>query len=246
MWENVIGVVNEQAGSNAGVEALIRAPTHGGGRRAAEERRQAAHDVVLATGGFDTAITNYQSLLTLARSQGAVGGGNERGACKVCGQLGHLTKQCRNHLSKHYKGGPGAAAAGAAAPGLDTLPPPEEPASSMSDLTDSSEDSEDSRRRRRRSSERRDKKSTRDKDKKKRRSKERKERKEKVGGAVVGVVPVRASCVARGDCPCIPSLRRRRAFPYCRRGERSRHRSRNGNARAGHPPPTPTDGSVIV
>lgn len=27
MWENVIGITNEQAGTNTGVEALINAPT---------------------------------------------------------------------------------------------------------------------------------------------------------------------------------------------------------------------------
>lgn len=99
MWENVIGVVSEQTGSNSGVEALIHAPSHGGGRKAAAERRAAAHTAVLATGGFDTAITNYQSLLNLAKSQGAVGGGADRGACRICGHVGHLTKQCRNGLA---------------------------------------------------------------------------------------------------------------------------------------------------
>ena len=51
-----------------------------------------------AAGGFDSAVNNYESLLSLARSQGALGGQN-RGACKRCGQLGHLTKQCRNPLA---------------------------------------------------------------------------------------------------------------------------------------------------
>lgn len=97
MWENVIGMTNEQAGSNAGVEALINAPTIGGGRKATQARRQAAAEAVLATGGFDTSITNYQSLLAIAKQQGAVGTGS-RGACKVCGQTGHLTRQCRNAL----------------------------------------------------------------------------------------------------------------------------------------------------
>ena len=49
-------------------------------------------------GGFDSAVSSYEGLLSLARSQGAVGGQN-RGACKRCGQLGHLTKQCRNFIN---------------------------------------------------------------------------------------------------------------------------------------------------
>ena len=102
MWENVIGLVNEERGANADVEALINAPKRGGGRQAAQARRAAAAEAVLATGAFDTAITNYDELLTLAKSQGAVGGGATRGACKICGQLGHLTKQCRNQFSKFF------------------------------------------------------------------------------------------------------------------------------------------------
>jgi hypothetical protein len=157
MWENVIGITNEQAGTNTGVEALINAPTvsrdacqrsygcmvpaacavlymvaspaptaasqpalpsihpptHlqiGGGRKATQARRQAAAEAVLATGGFDTSITNYQSLLAIAKQQGAVGSGAAtRGACKVCGQMGHLTKQCRNGLAS---GGGGEAVEG--------------------------------------------------------------------------------------------------------------------------------------
>ena len=65
-------------------------------------------------------MDNYQGLIDLARAQGALGGLN-RGACKKCGQLGHLTKQCRNQFSRFFDGGPGgdstaaaAAAAGAA------------------------------------------------------------------------------------------------------------------------------------
>lgn len=53
-------------------------------------------------------MNNYESLLSLARSQGALGGQN-RGACKRCGQLGHLTKQCRNPLAA-ADGADGAAA----------------------------------------------------------------------------------------------------------------------------------------
>lgn len=121
MWENVIGIVNEQAGTNQGVEALINAPTVGGGRKAAAARRAAAQEAVMATGGFDSAITNYHSLLNLAKTQGAVGAGN-RGACKVCGQIGHLTRQCRNQFSKYFDGAEGGEVgpsnAGAPLPGI--------------------------------------------------------------------------------------------------------------------------------
>jgi len=166
MWENVIGVVNEERGANAGVEALINAPQVGQGRKAAIARRAAAAEAVLATGGFDTAVTDYQSLLTLAKSQGAVGGTN-RGACKICGQLGHLTKQCRNQFSKFYQDQAAVAAVAAGAPGegLDsdnsTLNSLERSSIDSSDLSSSS--SEEERRRRKR------------KDKKRR--KERKEKK---------------------------------------------------------------------
>lgn len=60
-------------------------------------------------GGFDSAVNNYESLLSLARSQGALGGQN-RGACKRCGGMGHLTKQCRNTLAEDGVGPAGAAA----------------------------------------------------------------------------------------------------------------------------------------
>lgn len=81
---------------------------------------QAAAQAVQAAGGFDSAgaVDNYQGLLDLARAQGALGGLN-RGACKKCGQLGHLTKQCRNQFSRFFDGGPGGdkTAAAAAAQG---------------------------------------------------------------------------------------------------------------------------------
>jgi len=188
MWENVIGIVNEERGTNAGVEALIHAPQHGGGNHNAkkEARRAAAAEAVLATGGFDTAITSYNELLSLAKSQGAMGEGATRGACKVCGQLGHLTKQCRNQFSKFYQGGDAgpSKASGAAATASAAIPSADgsRPALSgdslgslgrdsdtlSSDSSSSSESvSEEERRRRRR----------RKKDKKRKREREHKEKK---------------------------------------------------------------------
>jgi hypothetical protein len=152
MWENVIGISEAQAGTNEGVEALINAPVHGGGRKAALARRAAAAEAVMATGGFDTAITNYQSLLSLAKTQGAVGGNATRGACRVCGQLGHLSKQCRNQFSKYFDAG----AAGEAGSSADALAAAqaalrieaaEESGLSDSGLSSDSDDSEDERRR---------------------------------------------------------------------------------------------------
>lgn len=102
-------------------------------------------------------MEDYQALLSLARSQGAVGGQN-RGACKICGQLGHLTKQCRNHLSAHFQM-PGATDTSGSAvssrPAMPMLPTvgadAEDLSSDLSDLesssgSDSSSDSEQERR----------------------------------------------------------------------------------------------------
>ena len=185
MWENVIGIVNEERGTNAGVEALINAPQRGGGgggeRKAAKEaRRVAAAEAVLATGGFDnTAITSYNELLSLAKSQGAMGEGATRGACKICGQLGHLTKQCRNQFSKFYKGDAATGAAGAppttlalpADSGNDSLSSGLSQSSDSSGSSDSSDSEEERRRRRRRKhKERKKKRKHGDEKKKKRRS----------------------------------------------------------------------------
>ena len=102
---------------------------------------------VLPPGGFNTDVEDYQTLLSLARSQGAVGGQN-RGACKICGQLGHLTKQCRNHLSAHFQmpgRADGTAAAANGKPLMPTLPTvggeEEDLSSDLSDLDSSSSDS---------------------------------------------------------------------------------------------------------
>lgn len=77
------------------------------------------------------------SLLAIAKQQGAVGTAT-RGACKICGQTGHLTKQCRNALPGGGEGG------GAEAAALLEAPPADDGADSL----DLSSDSSDEERRR--------------------------------------------------------------------------------------------------
>lgn len=103
MWESVIGVKNEERGANAGVEALLNAPRVKQGMAQAKKSRQtAAAEAMKVTGNFNTEVFDYDSLISLAKAQGAVGNNERRGACKVCGQVGHLTKQCRNQFSKFF------------------------------------------------------------------------------------------------------------------------------------------------
>lgn len=64
--------------------------------------------------GFQPSVRDFEGLKALARRSGGEAAVN-RGACKICGGLGHLTKQCRNFLDK----GGAQAAAGAAAGGAD-------------------------------------------------------------------------------------------------------------------------------
>ena len=122
-------------------------------------------------------MSSYEGLLSLARSQGAVGGQN-RGACKRCGQLGHLTKQCRNfiNLAEAEKSGPEGLA--------PVLPPVAEGGNGAEDSSDlslsssdsdsSSSDSEAERRRKEK-----EKKRKRKKEKEKKHRKEKKLKKEK-------------------------------------------------------------------
>lgn len=64
-----------------------------------------------------------------------------RGACKICGQTGHLTKQCRNALP-----GGGGEGGGGAAEAAAMLEAP--PADDGADSLDLSSDSSDEERRR--------------------------------------------------------------------------------------------------
>lgn len=61
--------------------------------------------------GFQPSVRDFDQLKALARRSGGDAAALNRGACKICGGLGHLTKQCRNFLDK----GNGAAAGGEAA-----------------------------------------------------------------------------------------------------------------------------------
>lgn len=118
IWTTAIGVEKFEP-VNSVIEATLNAPgVAGGGRRA---KQQAAAQAVAAAGGAGGQVDDYKGLIDLARAQGALGGLN-RGACKKCGQLGHLTKQCRNQFSRFFDGGPDAAttAAAAAAAGVPT------------------------------------------------------------------------------------------------------------------------------
>jgi len=186
MWTNTIGQTQDpQAGSNSAIEAQIYAPTHGGSKRT--ERREMAQQLIQAA-GYQPSVTDYQGLLTLAKAQGSLGTGT-RGACKLCGGLGHMTKQCTNFLTGHN------AAAGVEAvghpsvgPGMGLLPDPGS-LSDLSDLSDSSDgssssgsgsdssDSEEERRRRRKAKKSKKKsKSKKEKKEKKESSKDKKDR----------------------------------------------------------------------
>lgn len=87
MWENVIGIVNEQAGTNTGVEALINAPTHGGGRKRSAAARAAAAEAVMATGVHTRSSPAQQSQHSwlLFRNVAACGTAKPRG-CLQPGQ----------------------------------------------------------------------------------------------------------------------------------------------------------------
>lgn len=60
--------------------------------------------------GYQPSVRDFEGLKALARRQGGDAASN-RGACKICGGLGHLTKQCRNFLDNKAAEGAAAAAA---------------------------------------------------------------------------------------------------------------------------------------
>jgi hypothetical protein len=48
------------------------------------------------------AVTSYEGLVALARSQGGVSS-EARGSCKLCGGIGHLTKQVRAYAGRRLR-----------------------------------------------------------------------------------------------------------------------------------------------
>jgi hypothetical protein len=79
------------------------------------------HPVCARAGGYEPSVRDFAGLKALARRQGGDAATN-RGACRLCGGLGHLTKQCRNFLDSGTAGaaaGSGAAGAAGAAAGGD-------------------------------------------------------------------------------------------------------------------------------
>jgi hypothetical protein len=59
-------------------------------------------------------VRDFAGLKALARRQGGADTATNRGACRLCGGLGHLTKQCRNFLDSGIAGAAAGGAAGAA------------------------------------------------------------------------------------------------------------------------------------
>jgi hypothetical protein len=66
------------------------------------------------TAGYTPAVTDFEGLKALARAQRVGTNTERRGACKLCGGLGHRTNQCKNFLNASGQGGEGAAADGPA------------------------------------------------------------------------------------------------------------------------------------
>eukprot|EP00656_Telonema_subtile_P008841 TRINITY_DN14134_c0_g1_i1.p2 TRINITY_DN14134_c0_g1~~TRINITY_DN14134_c0_g1_i1.p2 ORF type:complete len:173 (+),score=57.82 TRINITY_DN14134_c0_g1_i1:189-707(+) len=112
-------------------------------------------------GGEDTgadhgnAYDDFKGLLALARLTGNKSKEQEVATCKKCGSNGHLSFQCRNHLSVHGK------------------PELEELSSTSSDESDDESDDEPAQRQERARS------PVREKEKKRKREKEKKEKKKK-------------------------------------------------------------------
>jgi len=178
IWSNTIGLQQEQAGTNAAIEAQIYAPGGGGGG-GRHAKRQRAQELIQAA-GYTPAVTDFEGLKALARAQRVGTNTERRGACKLCGGLGHRTNQCKNFLDASGQGGEGAAAD---APANMALIPDDDDDLLSSDLdsdssgSDSSSSSDNEERRRKRRKHHSSSSKGEKKDKHKKHKKEKKQKK---------------------------------------------------------------------
>jgi hypothetical protein len=196
MWENTIGI-EAQTGTNTAIESAIYAPGGssgpifvsgggGGGKGAAmRQSRQVAAANLISSSSLEHTVKDQSELMALAKKQGI--GSDVRGACKLCGGLGHLTKQCRNHLTGHSVASgtdviqrSGQPSGGELPQVLGLLPDLGDLSSDLSSSSSSgSEDSEErrERRKRKRREEKKEKKEKKSKKHKKDRKKEKSHKK---------------------------------------------------------------------
>lgn len=99
IWTDLIGIQqSKDAGTNSAIEASLSAPGKIGGQGVGVGKR-----VKGGVAGDEAIIHPTEALVALARLQGAgapdtvVEG--DRGVCRVCGGMGHLTSMCKNKYS---------------------------------------------------------------------------------------------------------------------------------------------------
>jgi len=115
---------------------------------ASEKEKEKTSDAVASAGQKQE---NFKNFLQLARLSGNLQTDDNRGACKRCGKVGHLSFQCRNFLGSLKEEDATDNSGKAAGPSeqlLDELPPANDPSDS-SDLSSDSEEEEERRERKR-------------------------------------------------------------------------------------------------
>lgn len=231
MWSDTIGVEQEM-GANSAIEASIPAPSFGRGLKVA--RMEKAQDLIQQA-GYQPKISTMEGLLSLAKTQGATGNAT-RGACKICGGLGHLTKACKNGVSGHKGDMDDLDLSAAVASTRAMLPDLDEVSSLDSDDLRSSDDSSSSdsgsgsdgeRRKRKRSSSKHSKK-----DKKPKKSHSKKSKKEKSSDRDKSRKKDKKEKKERKEKKR-SSSRERGAAPQASRGEAEGHGRQGGSEREG-------------